>query len=162
MSKNYWENDIFPQFLESLDSCTLSSFTNYEIQDQINLLTKRAIADFKFPKYSLAYEYDSEINPDTGVAYGYYFTELEGAITQKEYNVILAFMKRYWVEFQISQERLFKNAYYDKDIRLHSPGNTLDKLDKLLKTFIGIALKAERDYSRVNPIGQSTWGDVNE
>lgn len=71
-------------------------------------------------------------------------------------------MKRYWVEFQISQERLFKNAYYDKDIRLHSPGNTLDKLDKLLKTFIGIALKAERDYSRVNPIGQSTWGDVNE
>lgn len=162
MSRNYWEDNIFPQFLESVDSCTLSDLTNTILQDQLNMIAQRAIADFKFPKYTLAYEYDSEVNPLTGIPYGYYFTELDGALSQKEYNVIVAHMKKYWVEFQISQERLFQNAYFDKDIRLHSPGNTLDKLDKMYKTFISVALKAERDYSRVNPTGVPTWGDVNE
>jgi hypothetical protein len=148
--------------LESIDSCTLSDLTNTILQDQLNMLAERAIADFKFPKYSLAYVYDSTVNPASGIPYGYYFTELDGPLTQKEYNVIVAHMKKYWVEFQISQERLFQNAYYDKDIRLHSPGNTLDKLDKMYKTFIGVALKAERDYSRVNTTGVPTWGDINE
>ncbi len=162
MSKNYWENNIFPQFLNKIDSDTLSLLTNEILQDQLDLVAKEAIADFKFPKYSIAYDFDETINPLTTVPYGYYFTELDGPLSQKEYNVIVAHMKKHWVENQISQERLFQNAYYDKDIRLHSPGNTLDKLDKLYKTFINVALKAERDYSRVNSIGTSTWGDVNE
>jgi hypothetical protein len=54
------------------------------------------------------------------------------------------------------------NAYYDKDIRLHSPGNTIDKLIKMFTTFKKNADKEEYNYYRVNESGRPTWGDVNE
>ena len=104
---NYWENNLFPQFLQAKDSCTLSSLSNIEIQYELNNLALRAIADFKFPKISLLYDYDETINPETEVAYGYYFLEI---ITQKEINVILARMKQYWIEYQVSQERMFQKS----------------------------------------------------
>lgn len=160
MNKNYWENHLFPQFLQSVDSCTLSDFSNFEIQNQLGYLVIRAITDFKFPKVSLEYDFDPTINPLTEEAYGYYF--IEEAITQKEFNVILARMKQYWIEFQISQERLFANAYYDKDIRLHSPGNTIDKLIKMFTTFKSAADYAEYNYGRISVIGDPALGEINE
>lgn len=157
---NYWENHLFPQFLQSVDSCTLSDFTNFEIQNQLNYLVIRAVNDFKFPKTSLAYNFDETINEDTEEAFGYYFIEDE--VGQKEFNVILARMKQYWIEFQISQERLFANAYYDRDIRLHSPGNTIDKLIKMYTTFKTSADIAEFNYGRVSVTGEAVLGDINE
>jgi hypothetical protein len=157
---NYWENHLFPQFLQSVDSCTLSDFTNFEIQNQLNYLVIRAVNDFKFPKISLAYNFDENINEETAEAFGYYFIEDE--VGQKEFNVILARMKQYWIEFQISQERLFANAYYDRDIRLHSPGNTIDKLIKMYTTFKTSADIAEFNYGRVSANGEAALGDINE
>lgn len=157
---NYWENHLFPQFLQSVDSCTLSDFTNFEIQNQLNYLVIRAVNDFKFPKTSLAYNFDENINEETEEAFGYYFIEDE--VGQKEFNVILARMKQYWIEFQISQERLFANAYYDRDIRLHSPGNTIDKLIKMYTTFKTSADIAEFNYGRVSVTGEAVLGDINE
>jgi len=157
---NYWEDHLFPQFLQSVDSCTLSDFTNFEIQNQLSYLVIRAVNDFKFPKVSLAYDIDSVVNPETETAYGYYFVSDD--VGQKEFNVILARMKQYWIEFQISQERLFANSYYDKDIRLHSPGNTIDKLIKMFTTFRGSADIAEFNYGRVSSVGEAEIGNVNE
>lgn len=157
---NYWENHLFPQFLQSVDSCTLSDFTNFEIQNQLNYLVIRAVNDFKFPKTSLAYNFDENINEETEEAFGYYFIEDE--VGQKEFNVVLARMKQYWIEFQISQERLFANAYYDRDIRLHSPGNTIDKLIKMYTTFKTSADIAEFNYGRVSVTGEAVLGDINE
>lgn len=157
---NYWENHLFPQFLQSVDSCTLSEFTNFEIQNQLSYLILRAVNDFKFPKVSLDYEFDEELNVDTGESYGYYF--ISNDVGQKEFNVILARMKQYWVEFQISQERLFANAYYDKDIRLHSPGNTIDKLIKMFTTFKNTADIVEFNYGRVSIERTPALGDINE
>lgn len=157
---NYWENHLFPQFLQSVDSCTLSDFTNFEIQNQLSYLVIRAVNDFKFPKTSLAYNFDENINEETEEAFGYYFIEDE--VGQKEFNVILARMKQYWIEFQISQERLFANAYYDRDIRLHSPGNTIDKLIKMYTTFKTSADIAEFNYGRVSVTGEAVLGDINE
>ena len=151
---------MFPQFLQTIDSCTLSDFTNFEIQNQLNYLVIRALNDFKFPKISLEYSLDETINDDTEEPYGYYFVESE--VGQKELNVILARMKQYWIEFQISQERLFANAYYDRDIRLHSPGNTIDKLIKMYNTFKTSADIAEFNYGRVSLNGEPAIGDVNE
>ena len=91
---------------------------------------------------------------------GYYFIEDE--VGQKEFNVVLARMKQYWIEFQISQERLFANAYYDRDIRLHSPGNTIDKLIKMYTTFKTSADIAEFNYGRVSVTGEAVLGDINE
>lgn len=146
--------------MQSVDSCTLPQYNNEQIQDQLGYLVIRAITDFKFPRVSLAYDFDATINPKTEVAYGYYFISDE--LTQKEYNVILARMKQYWIEFQISQERLFANAYYDKEVRLHSPGNTIDKLIKMFVTFKNTADIAEFNYGRVSELGESTLGEINE
>ena len=164
---NYWENSLFPQFLSSIDSCTLSDFTTYQIQSELDGLAIRAIQDFMFPQYSLEYDivpYDKDvsatINPLTGIGYGYFF--VNDNVGQKEYNVILARMKQYWVEFQISQERLFANAYYDKEIRLHSPGNTIDKLLKMFTTFEKLADKAEYKYNRTTLTGNSGIGEIND
>lgn len=57
---------------------------------------------------------------------------------------------------------MFANAYYDRDIRLHSPGNTLDKLIKMLVTFREMADRAEFNYGRVNEDGDPTLGEINE
>lgn len=157
---NYWENHLYPQFLQTIDSCTLSEFTNFEIQNQLAYLVKRALVDFKFPKVSLEFEFDSNDNDDTMEAFGYYF--VSDNVGQKEFNVILTRMKQYWIEFQISQERMFANSYYDRDIRLHSPGNTLDKLIKMLVTFREMADRAEFNYGRVSELGTPTLGEINE
>lgn len=93
MPKNYWENHLYPQFLQTIDSCTLSEFTNFEIQNQLAYLVQRALVDFKFPKVSLKYEFDSTDNDETMEAFGYYFISDE--IGQKEFNVILSRMKQY-------------------------------------------------------------------
>ena len=158
--RNYWENNLFPQFLNSIDDCTLLDLTTFVIQTQLGYLAVRALNDFKFPKISLDYEFDGDINPETGQAFGYYFISNE--VGQKEFNVILARMKYYWIEYQISQERLFSNIYYDRDIRLHSPGNTIDKLIKMSTTFKNRADKAEFDYGRVSVIGDPVIGEIND
>lgn len=160
MTKNYWENHLFPQFLQSVDSCTLSSFTSDEIQNQLGYLAIRAINDFRFPRVDLSYEFDTNINPVTDIEFGYFFTSDE--VGQKEFNVILARMKQYWIEFQISRERLFDNAYYDRDVRLHSPGNTLDKLIKMFRTFKDAAEFAEYNYGRVLSDKTPAIGEIND
>lgn len=156
----YWENTIFPQFLNTIEDYTLSKLTNFEIQNQLNYLAIRAINDFKFPRVSLDYVLDETPNPTTGEIYGYYFSDSD--IGQKEFSVILARMKQYWIEFQISQERMFTNAYYDRDIRLHSPGNTIDKLIKMFTTFKARADRAEFNYNRVSSNGDPVLGEINE
>lgn len=96
---NYWEDNLFPQFMSGIDSCTLSELTSYEIQSELENLVIRAVADFMFPQYSLAYTLDPTDpdvpapNPVTGIGFGYYFDSDD--VAQREFNVILARMKQY-------------------------------------------------------------------
>lgn len=90
---NYWEDNLYPQFLQTIDSCTLSEFTNFEIQNQLAYLVKRALVDFKFPKVSLNYEFNETLNDNTMESFGYYFVLDD--VGQKEFNVILSRMKQY-------------------------------------------------------------------
>ena len=90
---NYWEQNLYPQFLQTIDSCTLSEFTNFEIQNQLAYLVRRALVDFKFPKVSLEFEFDSNENDNTMEPFGYYFVSND--VSQNEFNVILARMKQY-------------------------------------------------------------------
>ena len=71
-------------------------------------------------------------------------------------------MKQYWIVFKLLQERLFANAYYEKDIRLHSTWNTIDKLLKMFTTFKAMADIAEFDYNRVTLDGESGIGEIND
>jgi hypothetical protein len=79
--------------LQSVDSYTLSDFTNFEIQNQLNYLVIRALNDFKFAKVDLSFEFNETINDDTMEPFGYYFTSEE--VRQPEFSVILARMKQY-------------------------------------------------------------------
>jgi hypothetical protein len=66
---------------------------NINISNELSYLVIRAIADFKFSKVSLDYDFDETINSETSIAYGYYF--IEDGVKQPEFNVILARMKQY-------------------------------------------------------------------
>ena len=163
MNNNYWSYCLYPLFLSTLSSCTLASFTDQELQDELDHLALRAIAKFKFPKVDLSFGYDNEVE-DTSLSdverksKGYYFINNVGI---KEIRVILSWMKVYWLEYQLSKERNYENLYADKDVKAFSSGNLINSIEKAYNTFTTAARKDEEDYSRVNADGRPAIGDVN-
>lgn len=163
MQNNYWSSCLFPLFLSSLSSCTLASYTDQELQNELDILAKRSIARFKFPKINLKYAYDGEI-ADMSLPIverstkGYYFIE---EIGYREIEVILAWMKVYWLEYQLSKERNYENLYADKDVKAFSSGNLISAIEKAYNTMVATARKVEEDYGRVAADGKPAIGDVN-
>ena len=174
--EQYWSVCLYPYFLSSLSSCTLVSYTDEELEQELALLAQKAIARFKFPKVPLTYDFyrpvpevsmnpafgdrfQIEIKHDESYVDGWYFTE-EG-VTMKEILVIIAWMKYYWVEYQASKERNYENLYADKDVKAFSSGNLLQSIDKMFMDLMFAARKTEEDYSRVNKNGRPAVGDVN-
>ena len=156
---NYWSNCLYPLFLSTLSSCTLASFTDQELQDELDHLAILAIAKFKFPKVDLSYKYDEEIaSLYPRVKKGYYFINEVGI---KELQVIIAWMKVYWLEYQLSKERNYENLYADKDVKAFSSGNLISSIDKAYKTFIAAAIQSEQDYGRVTAKGRPAIGGIN-
>lgn len=163
MQNNYWSSCLYPLFLSSLSSCTLASYTDQELQNELDILTKRAIARFKFPKVSLDYDYDDAIANDNlpiveRSTKGYYFINSVG---HRELEVILSWMKVYWLEYQLSKERNYENLYADKDVKAFSSGNLISSIEKAYNTMSLTARKVEEDYGRVNADGKPALGDMN-
>ena len=163
MQNNYWSSSLYPLFLSSVSSCTMASYTDQELQNELDFLAKRAIARFKFPKVSLAYEYSNEITDVTMPVVerstkGYYFVNDVG---YREYEVIIAWMKVYWLEYQLSKERNYENLYADKDVKAFSSGNLISAIEKAYNTMMQVARKTEEDYGRVGTGGRPAIGDVN-
>lgn len=142
---------LYDQFLSTVSSYTLTQLTNDDIQAELFNLVERSIAAFKFPKISLAYT----LNEDD---YVHYFTE---TLTQKEINVILAYMKLFWVEYQISNEQRFLTQYYDDKVRTFSQGNVMAQLNRLHENFIENAKRTEYEYGRVAQDGRPNIGKLN-
>lgn len=163
MQNNYWSYCLHPLFLSSLSSCTFASYTDQELQNELDILVKRAIARFKFPKISLEYAHDNSIeNIELPVVErstkGYYFINNVG---YREIEVILAWMKVYWLEYQLSKERNYENLYADKDVKAFSSGNLISAIEKAYSTMMFTARKVEEDYGRVGANGKPAIGDVN-
>ena len=163
MQNNYWSSCLYPLFLSSLSSCTFASYTDQELQNELDILAKRAIARFKFPKVSLNYLYDNIIVDESlpvvdRSTKGYYFTAEVG---YREIEVILAWMKVYWLEYQLSKERNYENIYADKDVKAFSSGNLISSIEKAYNTMVTTARKVEEDYGRVRIDGKPAIGDVN-
>ena len=89
---------------------------------------------------------------------GYYFIE---EIGYREIEVILAWMKVYWLEYQLSKERNYENLYADKDVKAFSSGNLISAIEKAYNTMMATARKVEEDYGRVAADGKPAIGDVN-
>ena len=134
-----------------MSSCTYVSYTDTELQEVLSDFAMRAIARFKFPQVPLAYEYDEE-------KADYFFTE---EVTMREIDVIAAWMKTFWVEYQLSKERNYENLYADKDVKAFSSGNLISSIEKSYSSVITIARKVEENYYRVGKNGEPTIGDIN-
>ena len=163
MENNYWSSSLYPLFLSSISSCTFASYTDQELQNELDKLVKRAIARFKFPKVSLAFAYDSTIQDESlpvveRSTKGYYFLSDVG---YREMEVLLAWMKVYWLEYQLSKERNYENLYADKDVKAFSSGNLISAIEKAYTTMTATARKVEEDYGRVRTDGKPAIGDVN-
>lgn len=163
MNNNYWSDCLYPLFLSSLSSCTYLSISDSELQQELDHLALRAVARFKFPKVSLDFMYDNTIDDNTLPVVerrekGYYFIN---AVTMKEINVILAWMKVYWLEYQLSKEKAYNNNYTDKDVKSFSPGSLITSIEKAYSSFKSSARKEEEDYSRVTANGTPAIGDIN-
>lgn len=156
-NRAYWSSDLYPLFLNTVSSCTYVSLTDGELENELSGLARRAIARFKFPKISLRYELDRELDEDNNIR-GYYFVEEP---TMLELNVILAWMKVYWLEFQLSKERHYENTYADKNVTAFSSGNLISSMEKAYNALRTEARKCEEDYGRINKDGRPAIGDIN-
>ena len=157
MSRTYWSSDLYPLFLRTVSSCTYVSLSDADLENELSGLARRAIARFKFPKVGLNYEFDPSLDTE-GIAKGYYFVEEPSML---ELNVILAWMKVYWLEFQLSKERNYENVYADKNVTAFSSGNLISSMEKAYNALRAEARKCEEDYGRVNKFGKPAIGDIN-
>lgn len=157
MSRAYWSSELFPLFLKTVSSCTYTTFTDAELENELSGLARRAIARFKFPKISLEYAFDEELDIE-GNPKGYYFVAEPRMF---ELNVILAWMKVYWLEYQLSKEHNYENVYADKNVTAFSSGNLISAIEKAYSTLRTEARKCEEDYERVSLEGKPAIGNIN-
>lgn len=146
---------LYNQFLSSVSSYTLAQLSDDEIRAELFNLTQRSLAMFKFPKMALTYTADE--NPHTGEI-TYIF---DNDVTQRELNVVLAYMKVLWIEFQISKEERLRNQYYDDNVRTFSAANMIAQLNRMYENFLARAKDEEYNYGRVNSVGRPRLGDIN-
>jgi hypothetical protein len=143
---------IHQQVLNTLKSSTLAAMEDYEIEVMLNDMIIRAVAEFRFPKIVLTYEEITDAN--STVEYQFVNT-----LTQREINVILALVKKAWIEQQLDNESNFENTFYDKDVRLHSRGNLVKALQDRYELAKKDAERAQYDYYRVSE-GAPAVGDI--
>ena len=143
---------IHQQVLNTLKSSTLAAMEDYDIEIMLNDMIIRAVAEFRFPKISLVYEEITD--SDSTVDYQFVNT-----LTQREINVILALVKKSWIEQQLDNESNFENTFYDKDVRLHSRGNLVKALQDRYELAKKDAERAQYDYYRVSS-GAPAVGDI--
>jgi hypothetical protein len=149
---NSWDTTLFPLFLSSLSSCTLASYTDEELNSELSNFAMRAIARFRFPRVSLKWTTDeNNINV---------FSDENIGI--KEFDVIVAWMKVMWLEYQLSKERNYENLYADKDVKAFSSGALISSIAKALLEMTDMARKVEEFYYRADNDGNATIGDLND
>lgn len=142
---------LYPQILDSLKSDTLAEMTNHDIQLYLDNLIKRAVGAFLFPKIDLSYDLASESDPDD--------LAFVNDITQKEINVLLTFIKRFWLEQQLDDESKMEQRYFDAAIKTHSQANMVMALRQRYQDALKECDIAQNNYSR-SVANKSTIGDI--
>lgn len=151
---------VYDQFLTSMSSapgCSWSSFTEEELKAELFNLLIRAIAEFRFPKIELDYDSGQEEVNGGMINYDYFVND----ITQKEINVLLAYMKQFWYEYVVSNEMLYDNSYFDTSLNKHSPGMLLAQLRQLLELARREAKSVRFNYGREDVEGKSNLAKLN-
>lgn len=167
----YWDNVLYPPFRATIRGEYYGVISQEDIDEECFNLAQRAIAAFKFPKISTEYETFyavrtaenelEEVDPKDypeAVLHGRFKNDLSYA----EIEVLIAWMKVYWCENQISNADNFEDMYTDVNIKTYSRANAVDKNTKLMAEYRSYAQELENRYSRVNNEGKPSFGDINE
>ena len=166
----YWDNVLYPPFRATIRGEYYGVITEEQLDEECFFLAQRAVAAFKFPKISTEYktfyavrnedneieEVDIEDCPDA-VQHAYFVNDL----TYAEIEILIAWMKVYWCENQISNADNFEDIYTDANIKTYSRANAVDKNMKLMAEYRSYAQELETRYSRVNDSRKPTMGDIN-
>lgn len=163
-------------FLDSVKDCNYINLDDANLTEVLNGIAQLSIEDFLFPKIKLTYTYDGDDDTDdiateaiigvppaldvpaTYSPLGYCFDKEIGIA---ELKVIIAFMKKYWVSYQITYSKNFENPFFDKEIKMYSPANLLKVMSDTLVIFTRAAEQARFDYGRVDKDGKPVWGSIN-
>ena len=166
----YWDNILYPSFRATIRGEYYGVISQDDIDEECFHLAERAIAAFKFPKISTEYETfyavrneDNElveVDPQEypeAIQHGYFVNDLNYA----EIEILIAWMKVYWCENQISNADNFDEIYTDVNIKTYSRANAVDKNMKLMAEYRDYARELENRYSRVNEVRKPSMGDIN-
>lgn len=166
----YWDNVLYPPFRATIRGAYYGIITQDDIDEELYNLACRAIAAFKFPRISTDYRTFYAIRPNEnsdvlqevdedegGIPHGYFVNDL----TEAELNIIIAWMKAFWCELQVSSSDNFEDVYTDSNIKTFSRANAVDKATTLWKTYVDRAKELEMNYGRVSTLRTPTIGDIN-
>lgn len=181
VTSRLWDNVLYPQFRATIRGEYYGRISYDAMDEECYYLARRAINAFKFPKISTNYtpiyairgedtrlgvnhdENSEELilvsNPELECAIPHaYFNE---TLTDAEIEIIVAWMKVYWCENQISNADNFEDMYTDANIKTYSRANVVDKNLKLFSTYRDYARDLENRYSRVTSTRKSSIGGIN-
>lgn len=169
---NSWDDMLYPHLWATIRGTYYGVISQEQMEEECFYIARRAIAAFKFPRISTEYkvvyyvrnedgifeEVDEEDeNFDDAIPHGYFVNDL----TYDEIEIIIAWMKVYWCEYQLSNADNFEDMYTDANIKTYSRANLVDKNLKLLKEYRAYARDLENSYSRVTATRKPSLGDVN-
>lgn len=169
----YWDEVLYPSFRSFIRGQIYGVMSQDDLDQECYDLAVRAIAAFKFPRISTDYKTFYAIrDPESGVLnevaegnehfadaipHAYFVEEVSPA----EIEVLIAWMKVYWCELQISNADNFEDMYTDSNIKTYSRANAVDKNLKLMAQFRDYARDLENRYSRTKGL-KPTIGNVNK
>lgn len=142
----YWDEVLFPSMLATIRGERYLLLSDNQIYDELVELAKRAITAFKFPKQSL--EYDKTEDTTDNFGYKYYF--INDNIGNAEIQVLVAWMKVFWIDNLILNADNFNNLYHDSNISAYSPGNLMSNYIKTQNSYKADAKALEQNYYRVD------------
>lgn len=168
-----WDNLLYRPMMATIRGSIYGVISRDELDEQLFNIAKRAVNTFKFPRvktnYTVFYAVRKEYDPETLELAATSDTEgaiphgvFENVLTDKEVEVILAWMKVYWIEALLSNTDDFETTYTDSNIKTFSRANLVQQNTQRYREFLAQAHEIETRYSRVNADCDATIGDINE
>ena len=181
VNSKLWDNILYPEFRATIRGEFYGRISYDAMDEECYYLARRAINAFKFPKISTNYttiyairgeETEDGVNHnenseglilvsepelECAIPHAYFNEEL----TDAEIEVIVAWMKVYWCENQISNADNFEDLYTDVNIKTYSRANMVDKNLKLFDTYRSYARDLENRYSRTTSARKASIGGIN-
>ena len=170
-TRMYWDDVLYKPMAATIRGSYYGVITQDELDEELFNIAKRAINTFKFPRVKLDYKVfyavrddddedmlnEVEADNENAVPHGYFINK----ITDKEIEVLLAWMKVYWIERFLSNSDDFENTYTDSTIKTFSRANLVQQNLSRYNQFLAQAHEIETRYSRVNAVGAASIGDIN-